>query len=72
MTDKGLALWDVLAVMGAFGDQWLFDEPPEFEFYDKRSGDRTEPIVIDRVTGQPLDVTTTRRRPSVDDVASQP
>lgn len=72
MTDKGLALWDVLAVMGAYGEQWLFDEPPEFEFYDKRSGDRTEPIVIDRVTGQPLDVTTTRRRPSVDDVASQP
>ena len=61
-----------LAVMGAYGEQWLFDEPPEIEFYDKRSGDRTEPTVIDRVTGQPLDITTMRRRPSAGEVVSQP
>jgi len=28
--------------------------------------------VIDRVTGQPLDVTTMRRRPSAGEVVSQP
>jgi len=69
LTDKGRALWDVLAVMGAYGDHWLFDEAPEFEFYDKHSGNRTEPIVIDRITGQPLDVNATRRRPSTDAIS---
>ena len=62
VTDKGVALWDVLAAMAAFGGQWLFDGPSDVEFYDKRSGQRIEPAVIDRLTGEPLDVATTRRR----------
>ncbi len=62
VTDKGRALWDVLAAMATYGYDWLFDGPHEVEFYDNRSGKRIEPMVIDRITGQPLDITTTRRR----------
>lgn len=62
VTDKGRALWDVLAAMATYGYDWLFDEPSEVEFYDARTGDRIYPAVIDRVTGQPLDIATTRRR----------
>lgn len=64
LTDKGRALWDVLAAMATYGYDWLFDEPSEVEFYDKGTGRRIEPTVIDRVTGQPLDISTTRRRRS--------
>jgi DNA-binding HxlR family transcriptional regulator len=64
LTDKGRALWDVLGVMWNYGATWLFDSPVAIEMYDKRTGDRIEPAVIDRNTGRPLDVTTTRRRRS--------
>ena len=62
VTEMGRALWDVLAAMAAFGDEWLFEKPSEVEFYDKRSGKRVRPVVIDRDTGKALDVSTTRRR----------
>lgn len=48
--------------MWAYGEQWLFDAPVVLEMYDKRTGERIEPAVIDRNTGQLLDRTTTRRR----------
>ena len=48
--------------MWAYGEQWLFDAPAVLEMYDKRTGERIEPAVIDRNTGQLLDRTTTRRR----------
>lgn len=67
ITDKGRALWDVLAAMATYGDEWLFDEPSEVEFYDKRTGRPVRPRVIDGETGGPLDVTTTRRRRSLPD-----
>lgn len=62
LTDKGRALWDVLGVMWQFGDRWLSDEPPAIEMYDRRTGERIEPAVIDRNTGRPLDLAATRRR----------
>ena len=62
VTDKGRALWDVLSVMWRYGETWLFDEPLPIEIYDKRTGERIEPAVIDRTTGQALDPTSTRRR----------
>jgi len=61
-TDKGRALWDVLGVMWQFGERWLSDEPAAIEMYDRRTGERIEPAVIDRNTGRPLDPTATRRR----------
>lgn len=66
VTDKGRALWDVLSVMWNYGEQWLFDQPVAIEMYDKRTGERIVPVVIDRNTGEPLDVATTRRRLSAD------
>ena len=62
LTDKGRALWDVLSMMWRYGEQWLFDGQGVVEVYDKRTGERIEPTVIDANTGQPLDLTTTRRR----------
>ena len=66
VTDKGRALWDVLSVMWRYGETWLFDEPVPIEMYDKRTGERIEPAVIDRNTGQALDPASTRRRLSAD------
>ncbi|MGF1598893.1 MAG: winged helix-turn-helix transcriptional regulator [Acidimicrobiales bacterium] len=66
VTDKGRALWDVLSVMWRYGEQWLFDDRVPIEMYDKRTGERIEPAVIDRNSGQPLDVASTRRRLSAD------
>lgn len=62
VTDKGRALWDVLGAMATYGYEWLFDEPSEMEFYDKRTGQRVRPTVIDGETGEALDVASTRRR----------
>lgn len=62
LTDKGRALWDVISVMWAYGERWLFDAPVALEMYDKRTGRRIEPTVVDGNTGQSLDLTTTRRR----------
>ena len=62
LTDKGRALWDVLGAMWQFGDRWLSDAPAAIEMYDRRTGERIEPAVIDRNTGRPLDLTAIRRR----------
>lgn len=62
LTDKGRALWDVLSVMWNYGQTWLFDEPAPIEMYDKTTGTAIQPAVIDRNTGQPLDLANTRRR----------
>ena len=48
-------MWD-------YGETWLFDSPAAIELYDKRTGAAIRPGVIDRSTGEPLDLTTTRRR----------
>jgi DNA-binding HxlR family transcriptional regulator len=62
VTDKGRALWDVLSVMWDYGNTWLFDAPAPIELYDKGSGRRIRPTVIDGNTGEPLNLATTRRR----------
>jgi DNA-binding HxlR family transcriptional regulator len=63
-TDKGRALWDVLGVMWAYGNEWLFDEPSPVDLVDRRTGRPIRPTVVDATTGQPLDPMTTRRRRS--------
>ncbi len=62
LTDKGRALWEVLAVMWRYGDEWLFDDGASIELIDKRSGDAIEPVVIDANTGEWLDLASTRVR----------
>ncbi len=61
-TEKGLALWDVLGVMWAYGEAWLTDEPLPVELVDQRTGRPVHPMVIDSMTGESLEVSTTRRR----------
>jgi DNA-binding HxlR family transcriptional regulator len=57
MTDKGLAFWDVLAVMWKFGEDWLFGEAgPKVALKDRETGRRIKVAVIDSETGVPLDM----------------
>jgi DNA-binding HxlR family transcriptional regulator len=57
MTAKGLAFWDVLAVMWRFGEDWLFgEEGPMVALKDRESGRRIKVAVVDEATGQPLDM----------------
>jgi DNA-binding HxlR family transcriptional regulator len=64
LTAKGVALWEVVAAMWRFGDDWLFDESPgaAVQLVDKRTGDEVRPRVVDEATGEPLDLASTRVR----------
>lgn len=64
LTEKGRALWGVLAAMWQYGDDWLFDERSgaQVELVDKRTGEAVEPRMVDARTGQPLDFGSTRVR----------
>ena len=70
LTDKGRALWDVVAAMWRFGDDWLFDESPGalVELVDVRTGEAVRPTVVDERTREPIDLASTRirRRPTRD------
>jgi DNA-binding HxlR family transcriptional regulator len=71
LTDKGRALWDVLGAMATYGGDWLFEKPSEIEFYNKTTGQTVRPEVIDHETGEPLDITRTRRRLTASGPASE-
>ncbi len=65
LTDQGRDFWGVLAAMWRFGEDWLFVDDPEsqqLELVDRETGDRIEPVVVDRATGEPLDVRRIRVR----------
>jgi len=62
ITDKGRALWDVLLAMWQFGDDWMFRNGAPAELFHKESGERVEPMVVDRKTGEPLTLDNTRIR----------
>ncbi len=65
LTDKGRDLWEVLAVMWAYGRRWMFDEDgPPLDLVDKRTGETVRPVVVDGTTGRPLDPVSIRRRPT--------
>jgi DNA-binding HxlR family transcriptional regulator len=56
LTDKGRALFGVIAALHRWGNDWLAskDGPPN-ELVDKRTGKVVKPIVVDEATGEPLD-----------------
>jgi len=57
LTDKGRALWDVLAAMWRFGDDWMFDDGANpLALVDQETGAEVRPLVVDEATGAALDV----------------
>ena len=54
LTEKGEAFWAVLAAMWRWGSDWMFDEPPE-DLIDRTAQREVRPIVVDELTGRPLD-----------------
>ena len=55
LTEKGVALWPVLAAMWAYGSEWMFDDPTPGVLVDRRTGAEVEPVIIDGATGDVLD-----------------
>ncbi len=49
LTDKGIALWDVMAAMWRFGDDWMYSESPgsKLVLLDKSTGKVVQPKVVD-------------------------
>lgn len=64
LTAKGIALWDVMAAMWRFGDDWMYPESPgsTVELIDKATGEVVQPKMIDENTGEALNLATTRLR----------
>jgi DNA-binding HxlR family transcriptional regulator len=64
LTDKGRAFFDVILAMMRWGDTWLSDGAgPPIELLDAETGRVVEPVVVDRVTGRPIDPRSVRARP---------
>jgi DNA-binding HxlR family transcriptional regulator len=56
LTDRGRALFDVLAAMIRWGDDWLAGEAGRpVELVDRRTGELVRPLVIDEATGERID-----------------
>lgn len=71
LTEKGFALWDVLAAMFRFGDDWMFQDDGiddgvnqgcPIEMFNRDTGETIKPMVIDANSGQPLDLRRTKLR----------
>lgn len=58
LTDKGRALWDILAAMYRWGTDWAWpdDEQPVTALKSRATGRVVEPIVVDEHTGERLTV----------------
>jgi len=56
LTDKGRALFDILAAMIRWGDDWLADTAgPPIEMIDVKSGEVIRPMVVDAKTLKQID-----------------
>jgi len=56
LTDKGYDAAGVLVAMMPFGERWLFGDRPEpIRLYDRRSGRRVRPVLVDEASGAALD-----------------
>jgi DNA-binding HxlR family transcriptional regulator len=68
LTDKGRALWDVLAAMWRWGTDWCWPagEGPVIALESRATGQVVQPVVVDEATGERLDIRSIRigRAPS--------
>ena len=56
LTDKGYDAALVLLAVMPFGEKWYFDEHREpILLYDRLSGKRVRPVVVDAESGEPID-----------------
>ena len=56
LTDKGRALFGVIAALHRWGNDWLADDDgPPVEMVDRRTGHVIKPVVVDEETGERLD-----------------
>jgi len=56
LTDKGRALFDILAAMIRWGDDWLADDNGvPIELYSKETGEKLRPVMVDEATKKPID-----------------
>ena len=55
LTEKGRALWPVLAAMWAYGSEWTFDGPTPGVLVDRTTGEEVRTVVIDGTTGDVID-----------------
>jgi len=64
LTDKGRALFGVIAALHRWGNDWLAtDAGPPVEMVDRRTGHVINPVVVDEQTGEPLDPRQITARP---------
>lgn len=71
LTDKGRALFGVIAALHRWGNDWLAtDDGPPVEMVDRTTGRVIKPVVVDEETGEPLDPRqiTVRQGPGFRDV----
>jgi len=63
LTDKGREFWNVLAAMWRWGSDWLWEgDGPPVMLVDRDTGEEVRPLVVDELTGKPLDVRSVRIR----------
>ena len=55
LTDEGRAFRPVLVALVAFGNRHLAPQGPAVVLADRNTGTLAEPVVIDRVSGKPVD-----------------
>lgn len=57
LTDKGYDAARVLVAIMGFGEKWHFDEGDEpIRLFDRRTGQRVRPTMVDETTGEPIDL----------------
>ncbi|MEM6371120.1 MAG: helix-turn-helix domain-containing protein [Myxococcota bacterium] len=57
LTEKGNDAAQVLIAMMPFGERWQFEPGHEpIRLFDRRTGDRVHPMLVDAETGEPIDV----------------
>lgn len=56
LTEKGYDAATVLVAVMPFGERWFFEgERAPIELFDRASGKRVHPVVVDAETGEPID-----------------